>query len=66
MDKFIWSQAELLVLGPYLVGANKLLEVLEVARLLVDFKYSSSLSTITSGLSLALYVRQRLINVYLK
>lgn len=49
--------------GSYLVGANRLLDELDVVLLFVDFKYSSSLSRTTSGLSLALYVRQRFMNV---
>lgn len=35
-------------------GLFYLVDVFDVARLFVDFKYSSSLNTITSGLSLAL------------
>ena len=47
----------------FVVGANKLLDEFDDERLLFVFKYSSSLSDSTSGLSLTLYVKHRLINV---
>jgi hypothetical protein len=50
-------------LGSYLVGANRLLDEFEVVRLFVDFRYSSSLSKMTSGLSFELYVKHRFMNV---
>lgn len=51
--------------GSYLVGAKRFEDEFADTRLLLAaFKYSSSLSRTTSGLSLALYVRQRFMNVY--